>query len=51
MLWIRASALRSGGWSIKFVAPDAQRLCDTSRSIRRELAAAYPRLAADARKL
>ena len=48
---VGVSALRRGGWSIKFVAPDAQRLRDTLRAIRTELSTVCPRLAADARKL
>ena len=48
---VGVSVLRRGGWSIKFVAPDGLRLRETLWAIRRELTAACPRLAADARKL
>ncbi len=48
---VGVSALRRGGWSIKFVAPDGQRLRDAFRAIRSELAAVLPPLSADARKL
>ena len=48
---VGVSALRRGGWSIKFVAPDGLRLRETLQAIRCELAAACSRLAADARKL
>jgi urease accessory protein len=50
-LWIGVSALRRGGWSIKFVASDGVRLRRALRDIRALLAADFPRLACDARKL
>ncbi|MFI5335679.1 MAG: urease accessory protein UreD [Opitutales bacterium] len=50
-VWLGVSPLRRGGWSIKFVAPDSQRLRETLRAIRRELAAVWPQLSADSRKL
>jgi urease accessory protein len=50
-VWVGVSALRRGGWSIKFVAPDTRRLRETLRGIRTTLAAAFPRLGVDARKL
>ncbi len=50
-LWLGVSALRCGGWSIKLVAPDAIRLRQALRDVRRILAAYFPRLGCDARKL
>lgn len=50
-VWLGASALRHGGWSIKFVAADSIRLRQTLRQLRAILAAYYPRLACDPRKL
>jgi urease accessory protein len=50
-LWLGVSRLRSAGWSIKFVAPTTARLKHALAAIRRALAPAFPRLAADPRKL
>jgi urease accessory protein len=50
-VWLGVSALRRGGWSIKCVAPDNIRLRETVQAVRRILAAYYPHLACDARKL
>jgi len=50
-LWVGASALRQGGWSLRLVAPDSVRLRQGLREVRRILAAHHPRLAADVRKL
>lgn len=50
-LWIGVSPLRRGGWSIKFVAVDAMGLRSALKSIRAILAARFPRLASDPRKL
>jgi urease accessory protein len=50
-LWVGVSRLRSAGWSIKFVAPTTARLKQALYAIRRILAPAFPRLAADPRKL
>ncbi len=50
-LWVGVSALRRGGWSLKFVAADPMRLRDALRESRRILATQYPRLACDPRKL
>jgi urease accessory protein len=50
-LWIGASALRAGGWSLRLVAPDSVRLRQGLRDVRRILATHFPRLAADLRKL
>ncbi|WP_414661230.1 urease accessory protein UreD [Horticoccus sp. 23ND18S-11] len=50
-LWLGASVLRRGGWSIKLVATDALRLRDGLRDLRRILAVYFPRLACDPRKL
>ncbi len=50
-VWVGVSALRQGGWSIKLVAPDAIRLRQTLRDLRRILADYFPRLGCDSRKL
>ena len=50
-LWIGVSALRRGGWSIKWVAANGVQLRQAFRDIRRILAGAFPRLACDPRKL
>jgi urease accessory protein len=50
-LWLGVSALRRGGWSIKFVARDSVRLRKALRDTRKILAAHFPRLACDPRKL
>lgn len=50
-LWLGVSALRRGGWSIKLVARDAIQLRQALRDARKILAAYFPRLACDARKL
>jgi urease accessory protein len=50
-LWVGVSALRRGGWSIKLIAPDALRLRDGLRELRRILARYFPRLGCDPRKL
>ncbi len=50
-LWLGLSRLRLGGWSLKLVAPDGIRLRQGLRAARRILAARFPRLACDPRKL
>jgi len=50
-LWAGVSPLRRGGWSLKFVATDAVRLRQALRDTRGILAAHFPRLACDPRKL
>lgn len=50
-LWIGVSALRRGGWSVKFVAENSRRLREALRAARGLLAASFPRLACDPRKL
>jgi urease accessory protein len=50
-VWLGVSALRRGGWSIKFVARDSIRLRATLKRLREILAGTYPRLACDPRKL
>ena len=50
-LWVGLSRLRRGGWSLKFVAPDGMRLRQGLRDARQILAARFPRLACDPRKL
>lgn len=49
--WVGVSALRRGGWSLKYVARDAGSLRQALRETRRILAAHFPRLACDPRKL
>lgn len=49
--WVGVSALRRGGWSLKFVAADTIRLRDALRETREILARYFPRLACDSRKL
>jgi urease accessory protein len=49
--WVGVSTLRAGGWSIKLVAQDGMRLRDALRDVRRLLAACFPRLGCDLRKL
>lgn len=50
-LWLGVSALRRGGWSIKFVARDGVAFRKALRDIRRVLSARFPRLGCDPRKL
>jgi urease accessory protein len=50
-VWLGVSALRRGGWSIKFVAADSIRLRKTLQSVREVLAANHPPMACSARKL
>lgn len=50
-VWLGASALRRGGWTLKIVAPDGVRLRRALRETRRILARYFPRLACDPRKL
>jgi urease accessory protein len=50
-VWLGLSALRRHGWSIKVVAPNSIQLRATLREMRRILAAYFPRLRCDARKL
>jgi urease accessory protein len=50
-VWLGVSALRHGGWSIKFVAADSIRLRKTLKQLREALSAHYPRMACDPRKL
>ena len=50
-VWLGVSALRRSGWSIKFVAPDTIRLRQTLWALRQTLAAHYPHLACETRKL
>lgn len=50
-LWIGVSALRRGGWSIKIVARDGVLLRKGLREVRKILAAYFPRLGCDPRKL
>lgn len=49
--WVGVSALRRGGWSLKFIAVDPPRLREALRRTREVLAETFPRLAADLRKL
>ena len=50
-VWLGVSALRCGGWSIKFVAADSIRLRKTLHDLRETLAPHYPPMACAARKL
>jgi urease accessory protein len=50
-LSIGVSALRRGGWSLKFVARDGVGLRRALKEIRRALAPRFPRMACDPRKL
>ncbi|MCX6955773.1 MAG: urease accessory protein UreD [Verrucomicrobia bacterium] len=50
-LWVGVSALRRGGWSLKFVARDGVRLRRGLREARKILSAYFPRLTCDPRKL
>lgn len=50
-LWMGVSALRRGGWSLKFVASDGVRLRRGLRAARHILAPHFRRLACDPRKL
>jgi urease accessory protein len=50
-LWLGVSSLRRGGWSIKLVARDGIRLRKGWRALRQVLAARFPRLSCDPRKL
>ena len=50
-VWLGVSALRRGGWSIKFVTADSIRLRQALRDLRGILAPCYPPMACAARKL
>lgn len=50
-LWLGVSALRFGGWSIKFVATDGVKLRAGLKAVRAALSRRFPRLACDPRKL
>lgn len=50
-VWLGVSALRRRGWSLKLVAPGPVALRSTLREVRQILAAYFPRLRCDARKL
>lgn len=50
-VWLGVSALRRGGWSIKFVASDSIRLRATLKRLRQILAGYYPQMKCDPRKL
>src|SRR4051812_34633919 len=50
-LWVGVSALRRGGWSMKFIAPDSVRLRQALRDARQILARYFPRVRCDPRKL
>ena len=50
-LWVGVSALRRGGWSLRLVAPDSVKLRQGLSDVRRILAAHFPHLTADLRKL
>lgn len=50
-VWLGVSALRRGGWSIKFVAADSIRMRRTLKALRTLLAEQHPRMKCDPRKL
>ncbi len=50
-LWVGVSELRGGGWSLKLIAADSVRMRQALRDIRKILAAYFPRLTCDPRKL
>jgi urease accessory protein len=50
-LWLGVSTLRCGGWSLKLVARDGLRLREALRNTRGILAAYFPALGCDPRKL
>jgi urease accessory protein len=50
-LWAGVGRLRRGGWSIKLVASDPPRMRSALRRLRTELAAYFPRLRCDPRKV
>jgi urease accessory protein len=50
-LWVGVSPLRLGGWSLKLVASDGVKLRRGLRAMRQALAAGFPHLACDVRKL
>ncbi len=50
-LWVGVSAMRQGGWTLKLIAPNAPRLREASREVRRILAGYFPRFGCDPRKL
>lgn len=50
-LWVGVSELRRAGWTIKLIAPDALRLRQALRDVRKILADYFPRLSCDSRKL
>lgn len=50
-VWVGASALRRGGWSIKVIAQEPVELRRTLKTLRSRLAAVYPQLGCDPRKL
>jgi urease accessory protein len=50
-LWIGVSALRRDGWSLRLVARDPIRMRQALRDVRARLAAQFPRLSCDPRKL
>lgn len=50
-VWVGASALRRGGWSVKVVARDGTELRRTLKEVRARLARMFPQLGCDPRKL
>jgi urease accessory protein len=50
-VWLGVSALRAGGWSIKWVASDSVKLRATLKRLRERLAVSFPRMRCDPRKL
>lgn len=50
-LWCGVSALRRGGWTIRLIGRDAVRLRQGLKDVRQRLAAHYPRLGCNPRKI
>lgn len=50
-VWIGASALRRGGWSVKVIARGGVELRRTMREVRARLSAVYPQMGCDPRKV
>lgn len=50
-VWMGASRLPSGGWTVRMLAPDSRTLRAALRAVRESLRPALPALAADPRKL
>ena len=49
-VWVGVSALRTGGWSLRVIAPDPVRLRDTLAALRQILRNSFPRLGSGLRR-